>query len=77
MLSSVLKSERAVLVNIAIMRTFVRMREMIINYSELAAAIADLQRKDQDHDASFAAVFEALDQLARAPEKSRRIGFPE
>ena len=65
------------LVNIAIMRTFVRMREMLISFTDLASKIEELQRKDLDHDANFEAVFAALNELARADDQRRRIGYPQ
>jgi hypothetical protein len=76
MLSSVLTSERAILVNIAIMRTFVRMRDMLISFSDLAERIEDLRRKDLEHDENFEAVFTALNQLAQAEGPRRQIGYP-
>ncbi|MCK6440459.1 MAG: ORF6N domain-containing protein [Planctomycetes bacterium] len=57
MLSSVLRSPRAVAVNIEIMRAFVRLREMIASHKELAAKLAALERK---YDKQFAQVFEAI-----------------
>jgi hypothetical protein len=77
MLSSVLKSDRAVHVNIAIMRTFVKLREIIVTHKELAHKIAELERKFQDHDSQIQAVFDAIRSLL-APEPApakRRIGF--
>ena len=73
MLSSVLHSERAVQVNIEIMRTFVRLREMIATHQDLAKRLARLERK---YDARFRVVFNAIRQLMAPPEKPRgRIGF--
>ncbi len=77
MLSSVLNSERAVQVNIAIMRAFVKLREIIATHKELAEKIAELEGKFQNHDAQIQAVFAAIRQLL-APEPvppGRRIGF--
>ena len=59
MLSSVLRSPRAVHVNIAIMRAFVRLREMLLTNVELAGKLADLERK---YDSQFKAVFDAIRQ---------------
>jgi hypothetical protein len=56
MLSSVLRSQRAIRVNIAIMRTFVRLRQMLTTHKELARKLATLERKD---DAQFKVVFDA------------------
>ncbi len=74
MLSSVLKSQRAVQVNIAIMRTFVHLREATINYKDLVRKISEMESK---YDGQFQAVFGAIRKLMEpspAPGK-RRIGF--
>ena len=60
MLSSVLRSERAVAVNIEIMRTFVRLREILASHAELARKLAALEQK---YDKQFAVVFDAIRQL--------------
>jgi hypothetical protein len=57
MLSSVLRSERAVMVNIEIMRAFVRLRQMVEGYQELARKVEDLEHR---YDSQFSAVFEAI-----------------
>jgi hypothetical protein len=73
MLSSVLRSERAVLVNIEIMRTFVRLRAMLSSHEELARKLAALERK---YDAQFKAVFDAIRELmAPVVPAKRAIGF--
>ncbi|MCX5846777.1 MAG: ORF6N domain-containing protein [Deltaproteobacteria bacterium] len=73
MLSSVLNSERAVQVNIAIMRTFVKLREMIASHKDLAKRLDALEKK---YDAQFKVVFDAIRQLMEpAKTKRRRIGF--
>ena len=74
MLSSVLRSERAVQVNIEIMRTHVRLREMLADHPELAQKLAALERK---YDAQFKIVFDAIRELMKPPEpsKKRPIGF--
>lgn len=74
MLSSVLRSERAIQVNIEIMRTFVRLRQMLAGNAELARKLATLEKK---YDARFKAVFEAIHELMTPPEnkKKRPIGF--
>ena len=73
MLSSVLKSDRAVQVNIQIMRTFVRLRELLASNAELNHRLDDLER---NYDAKFKVVFDAIRTLLAAPEqKTRRIGF--
>jgi hypothetical protein len=76
MLSSVLKSDRAVKVNIAIMRAFVRLREALETNRELARKFAELEKHVGKHDAEIAAIIDAIRQLMAPPEKPRReIGF--
>jgi len=73
MLSSVLRSKRAVVINIEIMRTFVRLRRMLVSHTKLRRKLAALEKK-VDH--QFRAVFEAIRQLMMPPEKPRRrVGF--
>ena len=74
MLSSVLKSKRAIAVNIHIVRTFTRMREMLLTHKELREKI---ERMEQTYDKNFRVVFDALKQmLAMKKEEPRReIGF--
>jgi len=73
MLSSVLTSERAVQVNIAIMRTFIRLRRMLATHKELARKLDDLERR---YDRKFKVVFVAIRELiARTEPAQRRIGF--
>jgi hypothetical protein len=77
MLSSVLGSRRAVQVNIAIMRAFVKLREVITNHKDLAHKIAALERKYDEHDEEIQVIFKAIKKLlepSRSPQK-RRIGF--
>ena len=76
MLSSVLRSKRAVQVNIVIMRAFVKLREMLLSNEELNRQFAALERKFAEHDENFKVVFAALRKLLTTPEKPRRqIGF--
>ena len=76
MLSSVLKSERAVKVNIAIMRAFVKLRETLETNRELARKFAELEQRVGKHDDEIAAIIDAIRQLMAPPEKPRReIGF--
>jgi hypothetical protein len=77
MLSSVLNSERAVQVNIAIMRAFVKLREILTTHRELAEKIEELGKKYRQHDVKIQAVFDAIRQLLQPPPVSpkRRIGF--
>ena len=73
MLSSVLSSPRAVQVNIAIMRAFVRLREMLLTNADLARKLAALEAK---YDSQFKVVFDAIRQLMTPPDPPRRrIGF--
>jgi hypothetical protein len=78
MLSSVLHSDRAVEVNIAIMRAFVRLREILATHKDLARKLEQLEHKLGEHDKKFQAVFEAIRQLMAPPaasEKKKHIGF--
>jgi len=76
MLSSVLRSEQAVQVNIAIMRAFVRLRELLVIHKDLANKIEDLERQDAEHDAKFRVVFEAIRELVeQTPPPKQSIGF--
>ena len=73
MLSTVLNSERAIKVNIEIMRSFVRLRQMLSSNAELARKLAALEKK---YDIQFKAVFDAIRQLMAPPaHKRRQIGF--
>ena len=73
MLSSVLQSPRAVMVNIEIMRAFVRLREMLSSNAGLARKLATLERK---YDSQFKTVFDAIRELMAPPVPPRRsIGF--
>ncbi len=74
MLSSVRRSDRAVQVNIAIMRAFVRLRELMATHRDLARKLLQLEKK---YDAKFSVVFEAIRKLMGPddPPPSRQIGF--
>jgi hypothetical protein len=80
MLSSVLRSDRAVQVNIAIMRTFVKLRQMLASNEELSHKLRRLERR---YDAQFAQVFRAIEALMDLPDGSaspysprrKRIGY--
>jgi hypothetical protein len=73
MLSSVLRSKRAVLVNVEIMRTFVRLRRMLAAHVDLQRRLDELENK---YDAKFRVVFEAIRHLMEPPEKPpKHIGF--
>lgn len=85
MLSSVLNSEKAIKVNIQIMRTFVKLREVMSLHKDLYKRIDDLERgfqkKFREHDESFKIIFEAIRKLLEAPlsekKPKRKIGFHE
>ncbi len=73
MLSSVLRSKRAVLVNVAIMRAFVHLRQILSSHAELASKLNELEKR---YDAQFRVVFEKIKKLMTPPEpKRKRIGF--
>jgi hypothetical protein len=74
MLSSVLRSDRAIEVNIAVVRAFVRLREMLSTHKDLARKLAELEKK---YDSQFRVVFEALQEMMKQPDSAskRRIGF--
>lgn len=76
MLSSVLNSEQAVRVNIAIMRAFVSLREMLSTHKELAHKLEQLERKTEKYDEEIKLIFDAIRQLMTPPNiKRKRIGF--
>jgi uncharacterized protein YjcR len=73
MLSSVLRSTRAVQVNIEIMRAFVRLRELMATHKDLVRRLNEMEKK---YDSQFRVVFDAIRELMRPPEsKKRKIGF--
>ncbi len=73
MLSSVLRSKRAVLVNVEIMRAFVRLRRMLASHADLQRRLDDLEKK---YDVKFKVVFDAIRELMAPPTKKHRpIGF--
>ncbi|MGD9078406.1 MAG: ORF6N domain-containing protein [Desulfobacterales bacterium] len=77
MLSSVLKSHRAIEVNIAIMRAFVHLRKMIASHKELAKKLKELEHHIKDHDEKIRAIFGAIQQLISLPpaDSKKKIGF--
>ena len=76
MLSSVLKSKRAVKVNIAIMRAFVKLRQTLDANRQLAQKFSELEERVEKHDDEIAAILEAIRQLMTPPKRPRReIGF--
>ncbi len=73
MLSSVLNSDRAIQVNIEIMRAFVKLREILSTHKDLVRKLDEMEKK---YDAQFKIVFDAIRQLMLSPEKPKRqIGF--
>ena len=81
MLSSILNSERAILVNIQIIRTFTKMRELLMSNKELNEKFHQIQQELADHDEKILLIFEYLKQLEQAKHQEdellerRRIGF--
>ena len=79
MLSGVLHSPRAIQVNIQIMRTFTKLRELMVSHKDLARKIEDIERKFSEYDKKFVVVFDAIRQLLRVsqePPKPREpFGF--
>ncbi len=76
MLSSILNSERAIQVNIAIMRAFVKLRKILSSHKELAEKLKQLERKVESHDFEIKRIFDAIRRLME-PEKEekKKIGF--
>ena len=76
MLSSVLKSERAIRVNIQIIRIFTRMREIIMTHKDILLQLEKIERKLAGHDGDITLIFQYLKQLLSPPQPARRkIGF--
>jgi phage regulator Rha-like protein len=77
MRATVLNSERAIQVNIAIMRAFVKLREILSTHKELAQKLAQLERKIEKHDEEIKVIFDAIRHLMAPPEKKpgKKIGF--
>ena len=75
MLSSVLKSERAIHVNIAIMRAFVKLRELLLTHKELAQKLDELERKYQLHETDIQVIFEAIKKLLEPPPEPPKPRF--
>lgn len=72
MLSSVLNSERAIMVNIQIMRAFAQLRRMLLTNRDLKRKIEEMEKR---YDRKFLIVFEAIKQLLQPPKQTRAIGF--
>jgi phage regulator Rha-like protein len=78
MLSSVLNSKRAIVVNIEIMRAFVRMRELLASNKALTQQLKKLERKVSTHDEAIVGILQAIRQLMNPPDpRKRSIGFVE
>ena len=76
MLSSVLRSKRAIEVNLVIIRAFMRLRKLSASRKNLAEKLAELEQKINSHDADIQRLFDAIRELEPAPEEPRRpIGF--
>ncbi len=80
MLSSVLRSQRAIHVNMAIMRTFVRLRQLLATHEELARRLDALEWRESERDGRVQYVFETIQHLIEAPQPQppakKQIGFP-
>ena len=74
MLSSVLNSERAIAVNIEIMRAFVQMRELLSSNDAMRKQLEDLERKVGTHDQAIVGIFKTLHDLMN-PQRTNAIGF--
>lgn len=75
MLSTVLNSERAIQVNIAIMRAFVKLRELLLTHKELAQKLEELERKYQLHETDIQVIFEAIRKLLEPPPEPPKPRF--
>ncbi|MFA6129430.1 MAG: ORF6N domain-containing protein [Candidatus Omnitrophota bacterium] len=75
MLSSVLNSKRAIQVNIAIMRAFVKLRELLLTHKELAEKLEELERKYQLHETDIQAIFEVIKKLLEPPPEPPKPRF--
>lgn len=76
MLSSVLKSERAIRMNIIIMRAFVKLRQILVSHTELAQKFKELEGRVDKHDSDIREIFDAIRKMLTIEEKpKRKIGF--
>ncbi|OPZ23279.1 MAG: hypothetical protein BWZ03_00571 [bacterium ADurb.BinA186] len=75
MLSTVLNSERAIQVNIAIMRAFVKLREVLLTHKELAKKLEELEHKYQLHESDIQAIFEVIKKLLEPPPSPPKPRF--
>ena len=76
MLSSVLNSDRAIEVNIQIIRVFVKLKELMITHKDLARKIDNLAKKFKEHDQKFIVVFEAIKRILKASEEPMKLKVP-
>ena len=72
MLSTVLRGNRAIQMNIAIIRAFMKLREILSSHKELAFKLKQLETKVEKHDEEIQAIFEAIHRLMAQPEKPKR-----
>lgn len=76
MLLSVLRSDRAVEVDIAVMRAFVHLRRMVSSHADLARRLTEFEERMEEHDEQIVAIFEAIRQLMTPPDgPKKKIGF--
>ncbi len=76
MLSTVLRSRKAIQVNIAIMRAFVKLRKVLATHKDLSRKLIELEKRFENHDEQIQAIFEAIRRLMMPPEKPKRpMGF--
>jgi len=77
MLSSVLNSDRAIMVNISIMRVFSKLKQLALSHSELLRKVESLERKYGEHDKKIEVIFETLKKMLAlpAPKKTGKMGF--
>jgi phage regulator Rha-like protein len=81
MLSSILNSDRAIMVNIRIIRIFVKMRELLLNQKDIIAQLKEIAQKVENHDENIRLIFEFLNQLEQNRQQQedqasrKRIGF--
>jgi phage regulator Rha-like protein len=75
MLSSVLNSEQAIQVNIAIMRAFVKLRELLLSHKDLAEKIEELERKYQLHETDIQVIFKAIKKMLEPPDEPPKPRF--
>jgi hypothetical protein len=75
MLSGLLNSRRAIHVNIAIMRAFVKLRELLLTHKDLAQKLEELERKYQLHETDIQVIFEAIKKLLEPPPEPPKLRF--